>query len=438
MNVAFFLDSYYPSVNGVITVVSQLKNEMEKMGNHAIIITVESRLRKDRSIKEKDIYRVPAIQVPLPKMNGMYFGFTNTRKIVKILKENDIQIIHSHTEFSLGKAAYRAAKKLNIPCVATTHTMWEDYYRHYFICGNLIPVGIIRSAQRQFYRNFDAMINVSQKAHDYFNLPYMLPYIHSEIIPNAIDEKKFCNICYTQTEIDELRKKFSIKKTDKILLYTGRIVEEKRIDELYAIVASIVKDRDDVKAIFVGSGLREEALKNKTLKDNLTDKIKFTGFVTWQEISEYYTIADIFITASLSEMHSMTILESLTVGKPVVCRRDTSFTDTIFHGIDGYLADSDEEMKSYIIRIVDDENLRKSMGLKALEISRRFVLKNQVLKHLDFYREVISRYWQSDILNLSFTEEKARNPQIFKNVAMTYKLKALRIKNDIITKTRHL
>ncbi|MBQ5382932.1 MAG: glycosyltransferase [Treponema sp.] len=386
MNVAFFVDAYYPTVTGVITVVAQLKMEMEKNGHKVLIFTVESRKKDRREEKEPGIYRVPTNSFILPTLKGVYNGRPNVRKIAKILKENDIQICHSHTEFPLGRACYKSAKLAGIPCVATTHTMWEDYFRYYL---GFIPKHFTRMWLHNFFNHFNALINVSQKAYDYFHLPHMLPKKPARIIPNAIDETKFCNADYSDEEKRELRKSLGLGEGDKLILYTGRIVEEKRLEELYEIVSDIVRKKQNVKACFVGTGIKKDHLKRRLARENLEDKIIFTGFVTWPDIAKYYSIADVFVTASLSEMHSMTVLEAITMSNPIVCRRDTSFTDTIFHGENGFLADTDQEMEEYIVKLLDDDEMRLQMRKKAFEISQRFSLENQAKRHIEYYTEII-------------------------------------------------
>lgn len=388
MNIAFFVDGYYPTVNGVITVIAQLKREMEKDGHNVLIFTVESR-NKDSREDEPGIYRSPAHTSILPTLKGVYKGKPNVKKIVQILKENNIQICHSHTEFPIGRACYKSAKRAGIPCVATTHTMWEDYYRYYFWGSVIVPKFFVRMWLRHFFNHFNALINVSQKAYDYFHLPYILPNKPAKIIPNAVDETKFCNADYSDEEKMELRKALKLGDDDRLILYTGRVVEEKRIEELYELVANVVRKKQNVKACFVGTGIKEEHLRRRVARENLEDKIIFTGFVSWPDIAKYYSIADVFVTASLSEMHSMTVLEAITMSNPIVCRRDTSFTDTIIHGENGFLADTDKEMEDYIIKMLDDDELRNKMSKRAFEISQKFSLENQVKHHIEYYTRIV-------------------------------------------------
>ena len=81
MNIAFFVDGYYPTINGVITVIAQLKKEMEKEGHKVLIFTVESRDKAHRDEVEPGIYRSPGTSTVLPTLKGQYIAVPNLSKI---------------------------------------------------------------------------------------------------------------------------------------------------------------------------------------------------------------------------------------------------------------------------------------------------------------------------------------------------------------------
>lgn len=391
MNIALFSDSYLPTKSGIVTVVIQLKKILETLGHHVVVVTVSAGnyVNPDPEY-ETNVLRVPSIKSPLG--DGQFIGRPSKKKIAAFLREHKVQIIHSHTEFSMGQAAVAAGRELNIPVVATTHTMWEDYYRYYLKCSFLIPKSFIRKIVRHVYKDFSAFINVSQKAHDYFKMPFMLPETHSAIIPNAIDSDKFAARLCSEEERLNLRKSLGIEEDDCVMLYVGRVVEEKRLAELYEIAASVVRQNSRAKAVFIGSGGMEQPLRKKCIRDGLQKSIIFTGFIDWTKLYAYYAMADVFITASLSEMHSMTILEALILGKCVVCRRDTSFSDTVFSGVNGYLADTDVEMHSYLLGLVNNRSQLKKMGEEGSRISRSFTLEKHGRRTLAFYNKILEKY----------------------------------------------
>ncbi len=391
MNIALFSDSYLPTKSGIVTVVIQLKHILEELGHKVVIVTVSNKHSSDVDFEEdEDILRVKSIHSFVG--DDQYIGIPIRHKVVEFLEKHEVRLIHAHTEFFIGQMAILAGKKIGIPVIATTHTMWEDYYRHYFTMGALVPKSVVRQIVRQLYKHFYALINVSEKAKNYFTLPKMLPNKACAIIPNAIDTEKFISHEWTDSEKAEIRREYKIEPTDKIMLYVGRVVEEKRVEEMLDVIIRVVNSRRDVKMLFVGAGGALYDLEQRVQKEGLTDKIIFTGFVDWFKVSSLYSVADVFITTSLSEMHSMTILEALSLGVPVVCREDTSFSDTVFQGENGFMAKTDEEMDGFINRVLDDDKLRASMCKKAKEVAGRFTLRLHGLRTVAFYEEVLKHY----------------------------------------------
>lgn len=391
MNIALFTDSWYPTKSGVVTVVFQLRSILEELGHHVVIVTVSAGKNGEEAEQEDPlILRVPS--VPSPLGDAQYMGLPSRKRVVEFLEEHKIELIHAHTEFSIGQMAVSAGKKMNIPVIATTHTMWEDYYRHYLSLGKVIPHRVIRKIVKLAYKHFYCLINVSEKARAYFSSFKMLPKTSCAVIPNAIDTSRFINHQISEKEKEEIRKSLNIKPEDRVMISVGRVVEEKRVIELLEIVARVLRQRDNAKMIFVGEGGALEFLKEKAREYELEDKIIFTGFIDWKKISSYYSISDFYVTVSLSEMHSMTLLEALSVGLPCVCRKDSSFADTIFHGENGFFANSDIEMDKYLLDLLDNPEKCKEMGVKAKEVSSRFTLRLHGLRTEAFYKKVIQKF----------------------------------------------
>lgn len=392
MNIALFSDSYLPTKSGVVTVVVQLRKILTELGHHVVIVTVSSH-ESGGGGADPDVLRVHSI--PSPFGDNQYIGFPHKRAVVAFLKAHDVQIIHSHTEFFIAHVAKQAGKVLRIPVVATTHTMWEDFYKYYLMGGRLIPVKVIRKLVQRLYKKFYALINVSEKAHDYFKSPAMLPRMPSAVIPNAIDTKSFLAKKPTDEALLSLRRSLAIGDDDVTLVFIGRVVEEKRVEELFSVIVQVLDQRPQVKMLFVGSGGASYDLEQATHRRHLEQRIIFTGFINWDALSLYYRLGDIFVTASLSEMHSMTVLEALVSRLPVVCRRDESFFDTVFHGENGYLADSDEAMVSHIIDLVDHPEKRAAFAARSHEIAKHFSLRTHGLRTVAFYEAVRARYPQA-------------------------------------------
>lgn len=388
MNIALFSDSYTPSKNGVVTVIIQLRKMLERMGHSVVVVTVGPDADDDPRV-----LRVPS--VPLWLGTDQMIGFPHMRKIVAFLGSHSVQIIHCHTEFHVAHAAKTTGKRLRIPVVVTTHTMWEDFYVCYFpLARYVVPVRLVRKITRRLYKKFYAMINVSKKAEMYFKEPFMLPGIPSAIIPNAIDAEAFGKRSAAPSDIAGIRRKWGIGGEDVVMLFVGRIAEEKRVVELLDVCSGVLDRNASVRMLFVGDGPAFGQLESLALGKECRDRIVFTGYVDWGDISSYYRLADLFVTASMSEMHSMTILEAIFSGLPVVARDDASYHDTVISGVNGYLAGTDGEMARRMEELVRDKERRLLFGRNSERISSGFSIETHARRTVAFYEAVLAAYPQ--------------------------------------------
>ena len=393
MNIALFTDSYLPTKSGIVTVVLQHRKILEDMGHHVVIVTVNTK-EEEKALaereKDENILRIRSVRGEWFGFPDQYVGFPHEKKILNFLIKHKIELIHSHTEFFVAHAAKLSGKKLHIPVIATTHTLWEDFYRYYLPGGRLIPVHWIRKFVKRLYKKFYALINVSQKARDYFKMPFMLPNTPSAIIPNALDSDSFLQCSISEKEIQGVRKQWGIKKDDIVFLFLGRVVEEKRVEELLDVCMRVIQKNAKIKILFVGAGPAVQSLEKKSRA--VSDRIIFTGYVPWTEVHSYYQLGDVFITASLSEMHSMTVLEALMTGLPIVARRDTSFSDTIFEGKNGFMADTDEEMDGYMLDLAADKKKREAFGEFSKKVAKGFSLEVYGKRTVAFYQKVLDTF----------------------------------------------
>jgi 1,2-diacylglycerol 3-alpha-glucosyltransferase len=384
MNIALFTDCYLPIKNGVVTSVLQLKEGLEKIGHKVLIITSEMPNYKD---KDENIFRLPSVKAGLGTEDR--FAFFNQGAVNRFLKKKNIDIIHTHTEFSIGYCGKWAAKKLKVPHIHTTHTMWEEY-GHYIMNGKLLSSKMIRKYVSTFLKHVNAIIAPSIKAKKY-NLDLM-PEIPNQIVHNGIDMLKFKSSEIKKNEIIQLRKEFNLKKGDKILIFVGRIGREKRVLELFNTLVPVIKKNSRVKVIFVGDGpLLKELIKNST-ELYLHKEFVFTGFVNWELVYRLYSISNIYVTASLSEVHPMTLIEAAMCNLPIIARTDDSYLDLVQNDVNGYLVDTDEMLKLKIMELLDNEKKLKEFSKASYNISQLFTAETHVAKVENFYKKVIELY----------------------------------------------
>ena len=158
--------------------VRQIKSSLEAAGHEVYLFCPDY---PDHTDTEKNVIRIKSVGTPLKLDDRVPLTLRKRREIKKFLIENQIDIIHSHSEFVLGRLAKKLAKQCNIKYIHTFHTMWEDY-AHYL----MVPKLSIRKAVQLFLKDVDHITSPSIKSCKYLKETLKRQdIIH---IPNFIDE----------------------------------------------------------------------------------------------------------------------------------------------------------------------------------------------------------------------------------------------------------
>ena len=326
MKILITTDWYKPVVNGVVTSVLNLTEQLERHGQEVKVLTLS---RNCHSYKEGNVIYAgsvgmgkiyPQARVKIPVVAGEYME--------ELLKWRP-DLIHSQCEFSTFFLAKRIAGELNIPIIHTYHTMYEDY-THYFSPQKTWGRSLVQLMTRKLSDQVDAMIAPSGKIAGILE-DYRVSCPVS-VIPSGIDTEKY------RKRIDDgsrkaLQKQYGIKENETVLVYIGRMAKEKNIEELLWYQKSVQKY---AKLILVGDGPYRQTLEEKANEYGVTDSVIFTGMVSPDEVARYYQIGELFVSASTSETQGMTYDEALAGGVPLLCRKDDCLKEVIVEDKNGW------------------------------------------------------------------------------------------------------
>lgn len=387
MRIGLFTDTYPPFINGVSTSVLMLKQGLEKLGHEVYVVTVND---ESFSYKEEDgILKIPSF--PIGLMNFRQTGIYPI-KAFNIIKKWKLDIIHSHTEFSIGTFARLISKQLNIPLVHTYHTMYEEYIYY-------ITKGYFNSASKKLVeyltlflcdKTIDELIVPTEKTKELFKDKYKVKR-EVYVIPSGIDTTRFYKENIDKNEIINLKKDLGLKKTDFIVLYVGRIAKEKSIDFLINNFNSVLNRIPKAKMIIVGDGPDIKDLIDLTRRKGLENKIIFTGKAPWTDVPKYYSLCDLFVTASKTETQGLTVMEAMGASKPVVAIRDESFELMITDKKDGLFFDDEKSYVDMIYEVYKNKKLRDEISFNARLTADKYSPYNYAKNVLKVYEKVISK-----------------------------------------------
>ena len=387
MRIGIFTDTYPPYINGVSTSVSMLENALRKKGHQVYIVTVNTENMRYKYENDEHIIRIPGVPIGIYdyRLTGVY-----PLKAINKIKKWNLDVIHSHTEFGVGTFARIIAKQYNIPLVHTYHTMYEDYV-HYITKGyfNNTSKKIVEYLTN-FYCNQTAteLIVPTKKTYDLFKEKYKnTRNVH--IIPTGIEVEKFYKENTDPAKLEEIRKKHGLNKGDFVILYVGRLGQEKSVDVLIEAHQELAREYK-AKLLIVGDGPDMDTYKNLVHKLKIDDNVIFTGKVPWTEVTLYYQIADIFATASKSETQGLTVIEAMAASLPVVAVDDESFRNVIIDGLNGHLFDTKKEYKKYVKSFIDEPSKLQQFSKQARINADTYSSKYFAERVLDVYRLAIN------------------------------------------------
>ena len=382
MRIGLFTDTYPPHINGVATSVSMLESALRKKGHIVYIITVNPDNLSYNFDNDK-IIRIPGIPTGIYdyRLSGIY-----PIKAANKIRQLNLDIIHSHTEFGIGLFARIMAKQLDIPLVHTYHTMYEDYV-HYITKGffDKSSKKLVEHLTK-FYcdKTTTELIVPTKKTYDLFKEKYKYDR-NVHIIPTGIEIERFYKENVNIDKVSVLKNKLNITDNDFVILFVGRIATEKSIDFLIKNQVNLVKKNKNCKLIIVGSGPDLEELENLSKKLKMDNNIIFTGKVPWNEVSLYYNLANVFTTASHTETQGLTVIEAMAANLPVVALNDEAFNTTIINELNGYLFNDKKDYCKYMEKLMNDKDLCIKMGNQARINSNPYSSKYYAEKVLDVY-----------------------------------------------------
>ena len=387
MRIGLFTDTYPPYINGVSTSVLMLKQGLEKLGHKVYVVTVNSESFSYKN--DSNVLMIPGIPIGILnfRLTGLY-----PLKALKIIKEWNLDIIHTHTEFGVGSFARLIAKQYNIPLVHTYHTMYEEYIYY-------ITKGFFDGASKKLVeyltlflcdKTVEELIVPTKKTYDLFKEKYKVKRdVH--IIPTGIDVSRFYTENVDLKEVEKLKRDLLISNKNFTVLYVGRIAKEKSIDFLITNLKSIIKKNPRVKMVIVGDGPDMSHLMELAYNEKLSGYITFTGKVPWEDVPKYYMLADAFVTASTTETQGLTVIEAMAASKPVVAINDESFKIVITNNQDGILFENEKQYVDAILKLSFDKKFKERISKQARITANNYSSEVYAQRVLQIYNLVLNR-----------------------------------------------
>ena len=381
MKILFISDVYFPRVNGVSTSIETFRRNLHLLGHTVHLIAPDY---GTPAADETDILRVPARTVPLdPEDRLMRYGWVMQQ--LERLRGEHYDLIHVQTPFVAHYLGVKLSHLLDIPCIETYHTFFEEYLYHYI---PFLPKSLTRWLAKRFSRHqgnsLDGMVIPSRPMQrvlqDYGIATTM------EVIATGIEPASF-----VLGDRVAFREKYDIPQERPMLLFVGRVAHEKNIDFLVQVVNQVRKEVADVLFVIAGEGPARAHLEQEVKRLALGQHVRFIGYLDRHtELNNCYRAADIFIFSSRTETQGLVLLEAMAQGVPLVSTAELGTRDVLQDGAGVWIAQEElSDFSGNVVKMLGHAQARSELGELGRAYANEWSAAKQAKKMLAFYDTII-------------------------------------------------
>lgn len=331
LKIGFFMDDYYPSLNGVIEVMDNYAKRLVKMGHEVVVVVpnIDKNYIDDFSYK---VIRLPSVKV---RPIGYSAAVVKYNKFIeKKLLDEKFDLIHVHSPFFVGNLGVKIAKKLKIPVVGTMHTQFDKDIKK-LVRFNFLSKKVLRGISKT-YNRCDRCFSVNKKTADVYQKygvkkkpVVLITGTDMEIVKNE------------EQSIFDVNQKYNLKKEDLVFLFVGRLTVVKNIPFLLESLSYLKQKNIKFKMLFVGPFEDEKEINACIKKFDLKSEVIFTGKIIDRELlKKIYFRSKLFLFPSLYDTNSLVQKEAASQKRPTVFIKDAVTAEFVVDNKNGFLSEN--------------------------------------------------------------------------------------------------
>lgn len=366
MKILLATDVYLPVINGVVTSVVNLRDQLRQMGHDVRVLTLSN---TGRFHQKEHIYYLGSVPVkiyPNARVSvALFHPFV--REILRWRPD----VVHTQTEFTTFFVSKQIAKKTGALWVHTYHTLYEKY-THYFTKNCRLGQKFVANLSRMILSKVDGIVVPTHKVYETLRDYGIAARIYE--VPTGICLENFQQTLSLEQRT-ALRAALGLSPEDIVLVTVGRLGAEKNVQELISFLRSGGKVGRRVKLLIVGDGPNRSRLENLVQSLELQGRVFFAGMAPMQEVWRYYQLGDIFVNASTSETQGLVYIEALASGLPLLCRQDECLRSVLENNMNGYTYLDEDEFTVRLQLLLEHPQRMLRMSENARKTAQKFSAK---------------------------------------------------------------
>jgi N-acetyl-alpha-D-glucosaminyl L-malate synthase BshA len=367
----------YPTFGGSGVVATELGKALAAKGYNVHFISYSQPARLDFFNPNVFFHEVSIYKYPL--FEYVPYETILASKIVDIVKQNKIDILHVHYAIPHASAALMAKNILeeqgiHIPIVTTLHGTDITLVGKDPTFEPVVSYSINHS---------DAVTAVSESLkQDTLTNFHIQKDIY--VIPNFIDFSRF-----TKQKKEHFKKAIA-PLNEKILVHTSNFRKVKRVEDVVKVFA-LIADKIPSKLLLIGDGPERTNIELLCRETGVCDRITFLG--KQEQIEEILSVCDLFLLPSETESFGLAALEAMACEVPVISTNTGGIPEVNIEGVTGFLSDVGdiESMAKNALYILSDDSILRKFKSNALKQAQSFHIDKILPMYEDVYRDLMKR-----------------------------------------------
>ena len=400
-------------VGGISKVVHDLSHRLISDGHEVTVVTYkDGELPYYEDDKGVQVYRVDNYMISPNNFIDwiMQLNFNMSAKASELInKFGKFDVIHAH-DWLVAYAAKQLKESYKIPIVATIHATEAGRNS-----------GIHDDTQRYIndtewmltYEASEVIVNSNFMKNDLQRL-FGLPYEKISVIPNGVNLNLFQNVDRDY----EFRRNYAMDN-EKIILYVGRLVYEKGIQNLIGAMPKILAHYNDAKLVICGRGGMQEELQAEARSLGIENKVYFAGYCDANKVKKMYKAADVAVFPSTYEPFGIVAIESMLSGTPTVVSDVGGLNEIVSHGVDGMksYAGNSNSIADSVLALLFDAKLCSDISSNAVKKVKELYNWNKIAQDTHNAYEIAIAETQAQKEARELLQAKAKKTDMAKNTA---------------------
>ncbi len=417
MKICTVSQSFYPYVGGVTRYLQALGSRLIERGDEMIVVHLKTPEMPDYEVVDGiRVYRMAETDSLRESMDGYlkfkeliidvshgsrgapvsvddrfshgyydYLGFNVSMydKVKAVYQAEKFDVLHVH-DFQVMPLAFLLKDEIDVPMIFTWHIPFTP----------VMPADW-REFLVRYMRYYDQIIFSTDE--------YVRTAVESGLSADRVTKiNPFIETAeYKVTGENRFREKFGIPEKDRIVLCISRMDPRKGQEFLIKAMANVHAKHPDVTCVFIGNGSmtkklmgrsgRLEELKSLAESLGLTEKVKFLGKVSQEDLLAGYDACDMVVLPSVNEGFGLVLSEAMCFGKPLIGSNIGGIPEQIVDGVNGYLfkPTDHEELAQYVLSLIEHPEVGKQMGAIGKElVHRKFCVERGFQDHSEIYDNI--------------------------------------------------